>query len=305
MARREFLRALVSAPSNTKRMRFFMDEKDCELLLELYELKNITKVSQKLFITQPAITKRIQRMEEELQCQLLLRSKKGVIFTPVGETIVPYAASILKNSRLLKEQAAASQEQICGTLNLGTSLNFSHYRLPAILKRYTEQYPLVDVQIITGQSRNLFRLLQKGAISIAIVRGEYSWDGETQLLSSEPMCLVCSSENRLKPLNSYPYIGRHTDSVLSGKIQSWLNANGLSDLRPKFWIDNIDTCVEMARYGLGWCILPRICLENFDGYTQELTLDDGRPFVRKTYVLYKKPYDELPQVKLFLEELKK
>ena len=62
-----------------------MDEKDYELLLELYEQKNITKVAQKLFLTQPAISKRIQKMEEELQCQLFLRSKKGVLFTPAGE----------------------------------------------------------------------------------------------------------------------------------------------------------------------------------------------------------------------------
>ena len=62
-----------------------MDEKDYELLLELYEQKNITKVAQKLFLTQPAISKRIQKMEEELQCQLFLRSIKGVLFTPAGE----------------------------------------------------------------------------------------------------------------------------------------------------------------------------------------------------------------------------
>ena len=49
-----------------------MDEKDCELLLELKQSKNITKTAQKLFITQPALTKRIQKIEEELQCQLLL-----------------------------------------------------------------------------------------------------------------------------------------------------------------------------------------------------------------------------------------
>lgn len=281
-----------------------MDEKDYELLIELYELKNITKAAQKLFITQPAITKRIQKMEEELQCTLLLRSKKGVVFTPVGETIIPYADAILKNSRMLREQAAAGQEEVCGTLRLGASLNFSQYRLPGILKHYTEQYPKVDVQIVTGQSRDLYRMLQQDDISIAILRGEYAWEDEIHLLSSEPMCLVCSKENMHRPLTDYPYIGRSTDAVLTGKIQSWLASHGLSGLQTKLRIDNIDTCVEMARYGLGWCILPQICLKNFDGYTEKLYFDDVTPFVRNTYVLYRKPYDRLPQVKLFLELLR-
>ncbi|MDY3814077.1 MAG: LysR family transcriptional regulator [Candidatus Copromonas sp.] len=118
-----------------------MDEKDYELLLDLNESKNITKTAQKLFMTQPAITKRIQKMEEELQCTLFLRSKKGILFTPAGEQILPYAAEILANSRKLKEQVLMSQNQICGTIRLGCSLNIAHYHLPPILKAYTDQYP--------------------------------------------------------------------------------------------------------------------------------------------------------------------
>lgn len=280
-----------------------MDEKDYELLLELYESKNITKTAQKLFITQPAITKRVQKMEEELQCQLLIRSKKGVLFTPAGESIIPFAANILNNSRMLREQAASAQDEICGTLSLGASLNYSHYRLPAILKHYTDRYPRVDVQIITGQSRNLYQMLQRDQISIAILRGRFSWDEEMVLLSKEPLCLVCSTENSHRPLTDYPYIGRSTDMVLTGEIQNWLSAHGLSTLQPKLRIDDIDTCKEMARYGLGWCILPSICLEGFDGYTEELYFDDGTPFVRYTYVLYKRICAKLPQVQKFLELL--
>ncbi len=280
-----------------------MDVKDCELLLALYELKNITKVSQNLYMTQPAVTKRIQKLEEELQCQLMIRSKKGVTFTPAGESIIPYASSILEINKNIRDEITRTQDEVCGTLDLGASINFSHFKLPSLLKKYTDLYPKVDVQIVTGQSRNLFRMLQRGEISIAIVRGEFEWDGETKLLNSEPLYFVCSKENEGVPLDSYPYIGRHTDAGLSGMMQRWLNEHGLSSLHPKFHMDDIGTCLEMVRYGLGWCILPEICLENFDGYKEELTIDDGEPFTRNTYVLYKKPYDELPQVRLFLEAL--
>lgn len=280
-----------------------MDEKDYELLLELNESKNITKTAQKLYMTQPAITKRIQKMEEELQCTLFLRSKKGILFTPAGEQILPYASEILANSRKLKEQVSVCQDQICGTLRLGSSLNFAHYRLPKILKAYTDQYPLVDVQITTGQSKHLFQLLNRDEIAIAIMRGQYVWDETSQLISSEPMCFVCSKENQGRPLSEYSYIGRHTDSDLSSRIDQWLTAHDLAQIRPHMWIDSIDTCKEMARYGLGWCILPRICLDDFNGYMEDLYLEDGTPFVRKTYVLYKDQYAKLPQVKLFLDAL--
>ena len=169
-----------------------MDEKDYELLLDLNRTKNITKTARELYMTQPAITKRIQKMEEELQCTLFLRSKKGILFTPAGEQILPYASEILANSRKLKEQVSVCQDQICGTLRLGSSLNFAHYRLPKILKAYTDQYPLVDVQITTGQSKHLFQLLNRDEIAIAIMRGQYVWDETSQLISSDPMFFVCS-----------------------------------------------------------------------------------------------------------------
>ena len=79
-----------------------MDEKDYELLLDLNETKNITKTASRLYMTQPAITKRIQKMEEELSCQLFLRSKKGVILTHSGESIIHYENDILLKRRLLK-----------------------------------------------------------------------------------------------------------------------------------------------------------------------------------------------------------
>lgn len=83
----------------------------------------------------------------------------------------------------------------------------------------------------------------------------------------------------------------------------WLTEHDLRQIRPSLWIDNIDTCKEMARYGLGWCILPRICLGDFDGYIEDLYMDDGSPFIRSTYVLYRDDYGLLPQVQLFLEAL--
>ena len=94
-----------------------------------------------------------------------------------------------------------------------------------------------------------------------------------------------------------------TDSDLSARINRWLAAHDLAQIRPHMWIDSIDACKEMARYGLGWCILPRICLDDFDGYAEDLYMEDGTPFLRNTYVLYKHLYAELPQVKLFLEAL--
>ncbi len=280
-----------------------MDKRDYELLLALNQYKNITKAAEALYMTQPAITKRIQKLEEELHCTLLIRSKRGVIFTPAAESILPYAGTILKNMEQIEELAAASQNYVCGTLRLGCSLNYAHYRLPAILKKYTDLYPKVEVHITTGQSRELYKMLSKEEISLAILRGEYDWDGKKILLSSEPMCLICNNEYIGKSLTDYPYISHNTDSGLNSQLFSWFESRGLNGIRRNFQIDSIDTCKEMVMYGLGWSILPSICLKDFYGYTEALYWPDGTPFVRNTYLLCQPTSDRLPQVKKLLEML--
>ena len=61
----------------------------------------------------------------------------------------------------------------------------------------------------------------------------------------------------------------------------------------------------MVKSGIGWAILPEICLDGFDGVRTPLVLQDGSRITRKTYVLYKHDYYELPQVKLFIDEIRK
>lgn len=281
-----------------------MDEKDYKLILMLYELKSITKTSEKLFITQPALTKRIKKIEKDLGTDLLIRSKKGVLFTPLGESIIPYIRTAANTLEQMRQHVSSNNNFIGGSLTVGASLNYARYRLPKILKSYTESFPNVDVNIITDHSKNLYSRLKNDEFSMAIIRGEYKWNEHIILLDTEPMCLVCSNENANLSLNSYSYIVKTTDPISQGKIQTWLFENGISIDNAKLWIDNIDTCLEMAKCGLGWSIVPKICLDNFDGYVKDLYFSDGTPFSRSTYILCKNSYYMLPQIKLLIKYLK-
>lgn len=51
------------------------------------ELKNITKVAEKLYVTQPAITKQIKKLEEGLGKALIVRTSKGIELTKDGEQL--------------------------------------------------------------------------------------------------------------------------------------------------------------------------------------------------------------------------
>lgn len=280
-----------------------MDKKDCELIEMLWETRNITKAAERLFTTQSALTKRIQKLEEELGCELFIRSRKGVLFTPVAERILPYVRQVSDSMDRIRSQVAIYRKEVAGTLKLGVSINFARYRLADVLKGFMDQYPNVDIHVSTMQSTNLYQSLVKNEISIAIVRGSFKWNEGMVTLSEEPVCLVTAREHAGEPLNSYPYIGRHTDAGFYDKIQLWRAENGCQESRTNLWVDDIGSCLEMVSRGIGWSILPEICLKQFDGQITPLYFKDGTPFTRSSHILYKHDYFELPQVKKFIQEV--
>ncbi|MCB6345151.1 LysR family transcriptional regulator [Enterocloster lavalensis] len=280
-----------------------MDEKDCELIEMLWETRNITKAAERLFTTQSALTKRIQKLEEKLGCELFIRSRKGILFTPVAERILPYVRQVSDSMDRIRSQVAIYRKEVAGTLKLGVSINFARYRLADVLKGFMDQYPNVDIHVSTMQSTNLYQSLVKNEISIAIVRGSFKWNEGMVTLSEEPVCLVTAREHAGEPLNSYPYIGRHTDAGFYDKIQLWRAENGCQESRTNLWVDDIGSCLEMVSRGIGWSILPEICLKQFDGQITPLYFKDGTPFTRSSHILYKHDYFELPQVKKFIQEV--
>lgn len=279
-----------------------VDDQDYRFLTDLYKMRNITKVAQLHYLSQPAMTKRIRHMEEELGCQLILRSKKGVTFTFAGELVIKYCMEMMRLGDELRDAICHLRGTVGGSLSIGSSLNYSRYRLPSALRTYQQRYPLVDIDVSTGHSDGLRQLLLDNRISVAIVRGKQAWTEGSLLLSKEPVCLVCNAQNSGRPLQEYPYIGHHTEGELARLTDQWLIEHGLSP-QPKLWIDDIASCREMAAEGVGWTIIPNICLEGFQGDMIPLRLRDGTAVERETYILYRTAHIQLQQVKCFIDIL--
>ena len=281
-----------------------MDEKDFEILSILNETRNITRAAKQLYITQSALSKRIKAIEKELGIEMLIRSRQGIRFTPAGEAVLTHSTCAAREMELMRRHIDTMNEEICGTLNTGISINFALYKLPDILADYHKKYPKVNLQITTGQSRHLYRQMLDGSLDIAVLRGEYPWDGIQFLLSQENICLVYNQEYEGTPLSDYLYISHKTDISQSAMMTRWMHEQNLNPRTNGVCVDSITACTEMVKRGIGWGLLPEIALENFHGCKKPCTFTDGEPFIRRTYILCQREAVELPQVNAFMEILK-
>ncbi len=281
-----------------------MDEKDLEVLRKLVETPNITKAAQELFTTQPSLTKRVQKIENELGCRLFVRSKKGLYPLPAVEQIMPKIENAVKAFSEIRDEAALFSGRIAGTLKAGVSINFAHYELPALLKRYIQKYPFVRVSLWANQSSVIYQRFQKGEYSVAILRGEYPWEEGDVVLSREPLCLVRNFETAQQPLDALPYIARKSDAQLEEQLARWRAEQGLLPMNTQslLSVNDIATCIALVRHGIGWALLPQICLQDFKGVVEPLRFKDGARLTRTTHLLYREASAKLPQVQAFIEE---
>ena len=278
-----------------------MTERDFEILEVLNKTKNITHAADLLYINQSALSKRIIAIEEELGVTLMIRSRQGIHFTAEGEKVLYYSQEAKKLLELMREDLKEGNITISGTLRAGISINYSQYNLPQILSEYKKKFPNVTTHITTEYSRNIFLKIMNGEIDVAVVRGEFSWNENRILLEKENICLIYNNQDIGKDLSEFQYIGRKTDTTFEREMAQWLRENNLKIKKEGIYVDNINTCVEMVNQGLGWAIVPEICLKSFKGQIKPLVFKNGQAFTRSTYLLYSNSVAKLPQVREFIK----
>lgn len=283
-----------------------LDEQDFHLLQVLRRTRNITHAADELYITQSSVSKRIRQMEKELGLTLMLRSRQGIQFTPAGEIVLTHVANVLQELDTMKQELSLQSGRIAGTLRAGVSINYAMYRLPDELADYNARYPAVTTQITTVSSQHVYSMLLANQIDVGILRGEYSeWRGERILLAREHICAITSKQDKNTPLSGLPQVSRPADDDMERMLAQWMRENHLQTSANRISVNSTATCMAMVERGLGWGIVPEMCLQGFDGIARPLYFENGEPLTRATWLMYQKQALELPQVRVFLDIVRK
>lgn len=134
--------------------------------LELYRLfkiiaeeGNLTRASQKLFISQPAVTKHIHNLEEELNLKLFERTQHGIALTKAGKDLynqIKEPVNTLSSIQYTIKNIA--------NINIGIHINFPYDFYRVILTQLKETNPNIDFTICKSNTENMFNMLEKNEI---------------------------------------------------------------------------------------------------------------------------------------------
>lgn len=232
------------------------------------QLQSFTKAAEALHIAQPPLGQQIRALEEEIGTPLFHRQGRGIVLSDAGRVFWAAAVEILARVDQAKEQALSAARGEVGTLTLGLTESASYNEaVTALLRRFRQAYPAVQLQLVEDGSESLIRRLDNGEVDAVIVRPPYSHPGERviQQLSAEALVAVLPAEHPLAGRASIALTELRDERFIlfSRKSGYGLSADVVAACRSHGFTPTIQqeapqvaSAINLAAAGLGIAIVP-------------------------------------------------
>lgn len=160
-----------------------MDLRLVRTFVSAAHLLNFRRTAERLFLSQPTVTKHIRRLEDELGFELFHRRGKQVTLTPAGERFLGHAQRLLNAHEDALQDMEGWARGYTRRLVVAVSPLVGSSTLPWLVRRFTAQYPDVEVIVSAVQSPQVIEAVITGDASVGLAREP----GQDNRVTSEPL----------------------------------------------------------------------------------------------------------------------
>jgi DNA-binding transcriptional LysR family regulator len=147
-----------------------LDLDDVEAIVVLGETLHFGRAAERLHVSQPALSKRIRRLEERVGGPLLVRKYRDVRLTEAGRLLAGRGRQLLHESAASLALSRRAARGEAGVLRIGFGIASILGLLPAVLLRFRQAYPDVELQLRDMSTPEQVNALGEGAIDVGFVR---------------------------------------------------------------------------------------------------------------------------------------
>ncbi len=172
---------------------------------------NLTRVAQKLHVSQSALSSQIRQLEETMSVHLFDRQGRSLRLTEEGQKVLSYARDIFGKGEELEallQQGVTAEEQVLRIGVLSTmSRNFIEAFIAPLLTNRNIKFSLYTrgfTSLLNGLSKHKYDLALSN-VNISAFEGVVDGDEplwQTQLLARQPISIV--GPPGLKPATNFP-----------------------------------------------------------------------------------------------------
>ncbi|HZT53772.1 MAG TPA: LysR family transcriptional regulator [Gaiellaceae bacterium] len=243
------------------------------------------RAARELGYTQSAVSQQIAQLERIVGQRLFHRpgGPRRVELTEAGELLLGHADAIVARLDAARADMAALAEGAAGTLRVGIYQSVGARLLPALVRRFREQWPLVRVHVREeSAAADLLRLLEHGELDLSFAdlplrEGPFEW---AELLQ-DPYVLLVSARSELAALDAAPPLREVARLPLIGRRSTHeperFLAGRVPELNVVFRTDDNGTLQALVAEGLGAAIEPRLVADPRGGSVAALPFGSRIP----------------------------
>lgn len=241
------------------------------------EEKNISKASEKLFVSQPAVSFSIRELEKELNQQLFVRKSKGVELTAFGKILYSQIKDCVDKFDKIEQMAFRFSKLDQGILRIGACTSNVNQILMEYLTEFAKKYPNVQIVMERDNDDRLLQRLTENSLDMIFVdksdkiddfKTVKTFDVDYQLLGNKKF-KEKYVENDVD-LKNFPVSDLIVPSVNNGS-RTTINkffANNSIKFEPKYELDSYILLYDFVKKGFG------IAFANVDYYKQAIANEE-------------------------------
>jgi DNA-binding transcriptional LysR family regulator len=210
------------------------------------------------------VTTRIKQFEERLGVQLFSRQGRGVALTDAGHAVLGHAERLLRLAEDVEEEICNGTTR--GVLRLGSLESAASVKLPPILSKYHSQFPETTIELQTGTTAGLLRLLGHYEIDAAFVSEPFEKANLSSMAVFEEQLVLITAQGAPTIRKASELANRTVVAFPHGcsyrrRFIEWLAQNGVS---PERFLDlgSYHAIVACVAAGSGIAVVPVAVLDN-------------------------------------------
>ena len=259
-------------------------------LLTAVDLGSFSAAAQKLGYTQSGLTHMMNALEDELGFSILTRGYFGVKLTPGGERIIPKIRELVAAEDALYNEIELVKFYGDNIIRVGAFSSMAQTILPAIIEKFSAEYPDVVVNVQTGTVAELYGGLSDGKFDICFGSKNAKYDFKWTPLFRDRFYAILPKAYPVRdgafPISSFngtkflmPGLGFDDD------ISAVFTEHGVHPFVTPTYVDD-PAIISMVEHNLGVSMLSELILLGLRGDVQRVPIE---PMVARELSLSVKP----------------
>ena len=180
-----------------------------EIFLEVAHMGHLTKVAEKMGLSQSAVSMSIKELENIIGYKLFDRINKKLALNEKGRAFAEAIAPLVSKLNDIEEEFKNDENN--GELLIGVSTTIADYLIPPIICDYMKSYPQVKVNLKIGNTREIVDLIESGSVDLGFVEGNVDSTSIKQEIVGPDELIVVTGDRELAEKQESYYIDKLLD----------------------------------------------------------------------------------------------